>query len=186
MSEQTRYRITGAIFLIAVAVIVLPMLFDGEGLKSTDVPPPAGNTLTAEPTPELQPLPDKTFERSDELRESVDAEGFAKDTSTRVGQPVLTDLETQTDTDAAPAAATPGAAFGIQLGSFADHGKAVALRDRARSDGYAAFLSEAKQKEQVITRVAVGPYVDRKEAERVRDEISTRYALKAIVVGFAS
>jgi len=183
MSEQTRYRVTGAIFLIAVAVITLPMLFDGEGLKSTEVPQPAADALVPEPTPEVQPLPDATFERSEELRESVDADGFAKDTSTRVGQPVLAELETEADDAGQPA---PGTGFGIQLGSFADRAKALALRDRARNDSYHAFLSEAKQREQVITRVVIGPHVDRKEAERLRDEISARYALKAIVVGFAS
>ena len=185
MNEQTRYRLTGAIFLIAVAVIVLPMLFDGKGLKATDVPLPPTDTLESEPTPEVQPLPDSTFTRADELRASVDADGFAKDTGTRVGQPVLTETDGTEAADDAPKPAS-GAAFGIQIGSFADRAKAVALRDRARNDGYPTFLSEAKRANQVITRVAVGPYVDRKEAERLRDEISARYAVKAIVVGFAS
>jgi DedD protein len=184
MNEQTRYRLTGAIFLIAVAVIVLPMLFDGKGLKATDVPLPPTDTLETQPIPEVQPLPDSTFSRADELRASVDADGFANDTGTRVGQPVLEETD-GTQAEDAPKPAS-GAAFGIQIGSFADRTKAVALRDRARNDGYPAFLSEAKRANQVITRVAVGPYVDRKEAERLRDEISARYAVKAIVVGFAS
>jgi DedD protein len=195
VTEQNRYRLTGAIFLIAVAVIVLPMLFDGKGLESTTVPEPPANTLETEPTPEMDPLPDETFARSQELRESVDADGFAKDTSTRVGQPVLTEVEpVAAESDDSPgtltrapeSSASAGTAFGIQLGSFAERTKAVALRDRARNDGYPVFLSEAKQKDQVVTRVAVGPYVDRKEAERLRDELSARYALKAMVVGFSS
>jgi DedD protein len=179
MTEQTRYRVTGAVFLIAVAVIVLPMLFDGEGLKTTDVPPPSPETITPVEVPEIKPQPDATFERSQELRESVDEEGFAKDNDTRIGQPVLSDTD-------APQAPGIGAAFGVQLASFTDRANAVALRDRARADGYPAFLSEAKQSAQKLTRVAVGPYIDRKEAEQLRDELSTRYSVKAIVVGFAS
>ena len=39
MSEQTRYRITGSLFLLAVAVIFLPMLFDGDGIPRVVVEP---------------------------------------------------------------------------------------------------------------------------------------------------
>ena len=34
--ELTRYRVTGAIFLASIAIIFLPMLFDGDGLKHTE------------------------------------------------------------------------------------------------------------------------------------------------------
>ena len=37
MDEVLRYRLTGAIFLLAVAVIVLPMVFDGDGLPAVTV-----------------------------------------------------------------------------------------------------------------------------------------------------
>jgi len=32
IKERSRYRLTGAVFIIALAVIFLPMLFDAEGL----------------------------------------------------------------------------------------------------------------------------------------------------------
>lgn len=179
MTEQTRYRVTGAVFLIALAVILLPMLFDGDGLRPTTVPELRADAAPPLAVQEVAPLADATFERPRKLRESVDDEGFDRETRTRIGEPVLTDADAPRPEDA-------GAAFGIQLASFSDRTNAVALRDRARADGFPAFLTEAKQRDQRITRVAVGPYVDRKEAERLCDELSARYAVKAIVVGFAS
>ena len=179
MSDETRYRVTGAVFLIALAVILLPMLFDGDGLRPTTVPELRAEAAPPEQIPEIAPTPDATFERPRQLRESVDAEGFERDTQTRIGEPILTDPN-------APDVASTAAAFGVQLASFSDRANAVALRNRARADGFPAFLTEAKQKDQRITRVAVGPYVDRKEAERLKEELSSRYSVKAIVVGFAS
>ncbi|MCY4566504.1 MAG: hypothetical protein OXE40_18700, partial [Gammaproteobacteria bacterium] len=37
MSEQIRYRITGSLFLLALAIIFLPMLFDGDGVPGVEV-----------------------------------------------------------------------------------------------------------------------------------------------------
>ena len=179
MSDQTRYRITGAVFLIALAVIVLPMLFDADGLKTGELPelPSAGGRAVA--VPEVQPVNDSAFERARALRDSVDEDGFSKDTSTRVGEPVLSDPDEVTPAEA-------GAAWAVQLASFGDRANAVALRDRLREDGYAALLSETKQGGERITRVAVGPMLDRAEAERLQVALSDRYGLRAIVVGFGS
>ena len=38
LTEQTRYRVTGAVFLVALAAIFLPMLFDGDGIAPLDLP----------------------------------------------------------------------------------------------------------------------------------------------------
>ena len=38
MNEQTRYRVTGAVFLLAVAIILLPMVFDGRGVPVEPLP----------------------------------------------------------------------------------------------------------------------------------------------------
>jgi len=39
MNERTRYRRTGLIFFAALAVIFLPMLFDGAGVALQETPP---------------------------------------------------------------------------------------------------------------------------------------------------
>ena len=89
MDERTRYRVTGSLFLIAVAVIILPMLFDGEGLSPVIIEP----IRDALPTPEVARLEDvapdsDVVERVAELRASVDKEGYLTDGGTRFGEPV--------------------------------------------------------------------------------------------------
>ena len=43
LNDRTRYRVTGTIFLLALAAIVFPMLFDGDGLEPLELPPLRGN-----------------------------------------------------------------------------------------------------------------------------------------------
>ena len=77
MDEQTRYRVTGSLFLLAVAVIVFPMLFDGEGLPPVEIEPLSVERVT--PTvmrrEDVAPATD-LLERSAELSAQVDEEGF--------------------------------------------------------------------------------------------------------------
>ena len=89
MNEQTRYRVTGALFLFALGVVVLPMLFDGDGLPDVEVAP-----IEHEYTPPAVSRfddPDarrRLIEDVERLESGLDDEGFQTDTGTRLGQPV--------------------------------------------------------------------------------------------------
>lgn len=177
MSELRRYRITGGVFLVALAVIVLPMVFDADGVE----PEPLA-VLEVAPI-EVEPLPDLTLDeavlaRAQKLRESVDDDGFDELTDTRVGDVVV---EEAPDDDGSGAQGLE-AVWGVQLASFSERDNAVALRNRLRDDGYPALLSEAKRLTGVSTRVAIGPIVSRAEADELRRELSARYDVEAIVV----
>ncbi len=74
------------------------------------------------------------------------------------------------------------AVWGVQLASFSDRDNATALRNRVRDDGYPALLSRVKRLTGARTRVAVGPILSRSEADDLRQELSRRYDLDAIVV----
>lgn len=175
-AERTRYRVTGAVFLIAAAIIVLPMLFDGAGIKSPTAPvlPPAPSTAT---TAHVAPLSSTDLAKADALRQRVDDDGFERSTATRLGDPVLAPSDR-------PAAGVLPQAWGIQVASFSDRANAVALRDQLRGDGYQAVLSDVKGLTGTATRVAIGPLVDRGDAVRLERELEKRYGMDAIVVLF--
>lgn len=175
MTERNRYRLTGAIFLIAVAAIVLPMLFDGEGVAPIQLDPLPRPSFEVEE--ELPPRPDVTpaLEARSELRSAIDPEGYAKDTGTRIGDPVLID-EAETDADLK---------WAVQVASFAQGANATAQRDRLLADDYPAFLSNVKHDGATATRVAVGPFINRDDAARVQAELNSRYDFNAVVVKFS-
>ena len=174
MKEQTRYRVTGSLFLLALAVIGLPMLFDGAGLPARELPPV---TIDA-PMPEITRLPEEPPQtdfvaRVDELREQVDEEGFHRDTETRFGEPVLAPLAEDTSV------------WAVQVASFAEQGNAQDFRTQLREDGYEAFISTARANGAVRSRVAVGPLLNRQQAQSLQSELSARYQVEARLMAFA-
>ncbi len=190
MKEQTRYRVTGSLFLLALAVICLPMLFDGAGLPARELPDlpeweaPAAEQIPARPMDESVPgtVPGRSRQipesdvvaRVEKLRAQVDEEGFLTQTGTRFGEPVLTAAKRDTEV------------WAVQVASFRQAGNAEDFRTRLREDGYEAFISTAKADEQVLSRVAVGPLLDRERAERLRGELSARYDVQARLVAFSN
>lgn len=90
MKEETRYRVTGSLFLLALAIIVLPMILDGEGLPTVE---PAPIVVSAQVDLEQPPLePDPELEAAtDRLLSEVSPDGFAEATGTRLGEPVLSE-----------------------------------------------------------------------------------------------
>ena len=178
MSEFRRYRVTGGVFLIAVAVIVLPMLFDAKGIEPDPLPPIERASMELAELPSLQ-LDEVALAHADELRDAVDDEGFHQDTNTRVGNVVI---HPATDAEATGLEAV----WGVQLASFSARENAVALRDQLRDDGYPALLSNVKRLTGATTRVAIGPILSRSEADDLQRELSRRYELDAIVVRLGS
>ena len=74
--------------------------------------------------------------------------------------------------------------WAVQVASFAQAANATALRDRLVGDGYTAFLSTVKRDGQTVTRVAVGPFIDRADAAAEKSELDGRYDVQAAIVRF--
>jgi DedD protein len=174
--EETRYRVTGSLFLLALAVICLPMLLDGAGLPARELPAlPISGQLPEARTVE-PPAPESDFvTRVEKLREQVDGDGYMTQTGTRFGEPVLVPASTRTDV------------WAVQVASFADAANAEEFRSRLRNDGYEAFISTAKADDgKVLSRVAVGPLLERGRAQSLQQELSTRYSVKAGLMEFSN
>ena len=176
MSEQIRYRITGSLFLLALAIIFLPMLFDGDGVPGVEVA-----LIETDFVPEAvqrfeDAAPASDFaERVAELRQEVDEQGFHRETGTRIGEPVLSVPDEATD------------AWAVQLASFALQENAVDLRDKLRADGFEAFVTTYRPPGgDVLNRVAIGPVLDVSRAERLQQELSERYEVEARIMAFGS
>ncbi len=174
MDELMRYRVTGALFLFALAVIVLPMVFDGDGLAPVVVSP-IDEQVEVVPVPTIEAIapPSDYLQDARALAEQVDEEGFDTRHGTRFGEPVLT----------LPAPDT--AVWAVQAGSFAERDNALQFRDRLRGAGFEAFLSSVKTDDGLRHRVAVGPYLDEREAEVLRGNISERFDTEAQLMAFA-
>ena len=176
LSEQTRHRVTGTVFLVAVAAIVLPMLFDEEPPELERPYPAAPRELAVQPDASAIADMNELTEASGRLVDSVDADGFATATGVRIGEPVLLP-----EAVAEPDSAATEPAWAVQVGAFSDHANAEALRQRLRADGYAALKSTIRSDAGESTRVAVGPIISREDAAALKQELERRYSLDAVV-----
>ncbi len=175
MEQDTkRYRITGSIFLIAIAVIVFPMIFDGDGLPPVQMAPMPELKLPENPSPPPVVEENPYVEKVEALAASVDEEGFSTENGTLIGEAVLSEPDSKTGN------------WAIQLGSFSSEARALSLRDELRAQGYEAFVSSIKSNGRVMIRVAVGPYLDGAEAEKIRRKLAKSLAPDARVMALST
>ncbi|MAR28197.1 MAG: hypothetical protein CMD51_01475 [Gammaproteobacteria bacterium] len=195
MKEVTRYRLIGTIFLLSLAAIFLPMIFDAPAPSLQDIASTSGleDTQTFEkvdPRAEVESLiaqmaqdqqaMDQAFadsklqEKVEDIRETVDPDGYWVDNGTRFGEPILLPIREETDV------------FAVQLATFDEEVNARKLREQLLGDGEEAFISQYKQRgisgEKIRYRVAVGPMLSHTLAKEKRISYSQIYGVEAIVV----
>jgi cell division septation protein DedD len=186
VDTQARDRLTGAVILVALVVLLVPELLSGPGPKRA--------TVSANPS-EGQPLRSYTVELGDESR--VHATGAASAAPPAVApaptaapanapQPVPPP-QAQAPSEAPPQAAAPaethaGAVVSrpkpdaapqpapvtgwmIQLGSFASRPNAERLVHELKTKGFPAFLTESANGGRKLYRVRVGPAADHATAQ---------------------
>jgi DedD protein len=85
-------------------------------------------------------------------------------------------------TTPAPAPATAGAGFAVQLSAPSVEADAIALRDKARAQGFSSFVQRIEVDGGTRFRVRIGPYADRADAESARDSANGKLGTKGIVM----
>lgn len=186
MNEQTRYRITGSLFVAALAIIFLPMLFDGAGVKALSLPAMSHSTQLSSKQKLLKPIKKSrskqavsakkaasspSFEKADALKEKV----ASMQAQARIGETVFAQgHKTPTGKEI----------WGVQLGSFSSEENAQKFKQKLQDDGFHAVLSRSQSSGSTITRVAVGPLIRESDAEKLLQKLSNTYKVKAILVNF--
>lgn len=80
----------------------------------------------------------------------------------------------------APAAA-PKVGFAVQVGVFSDPAAANAMRDRLRAAGFTAVLDTVDSDNGRLTRVRVGPVIDRPAADQLKEQIRSKAGVDGFV-----
>jgi cell division septation protein DedD len=204
MNEITRYRLIGSIFLLSLAAIFVPMVFDApaperdsdfliDQEEETAAAAQNDDSQWLAPQQEVDELiaelkqregdldaaltESRVQERVSALTEQVDADGYWSENGTRFGEPILSPVRSDTTV------------FAIQLATFDDPDNAKALRQQLRDDDQEAFISQYKQRglggEKIRYRVAVGPLLSHTLAKEKRASYTQTYGVQAIVVAMS-
>ncbi|MFJ4054061.1 MULTISPECIES: SPOR domain-containing protein [unclassified Pseudomonas] len=211
LDKGMKQRMVGALVLVALAVIFLPMLFTREDeMRQVRVEAPQAPAMPSLPevkvepvaVPEPQPLP----------QEPQQAPVVVNESSAPVAtpsQPITPSPQTQAQVQPKPqapepaakpqaqAAATPAPAASASPASKIDANglpvswsiQLASLSNRAGAESLQKTLRSQGYNAYIrsaggMNRVYVGPLIERAEAERLRDAINRQQKLKGFVVRF--
>lgn len=197
LNDQLKKRLVGAIVLVALAVIFVPMLLEGDKRSSiplfgSNVPePPASTTAMVDIPLQVPPPPVEApvvMER--ELPPAVEpapvqpappapveAEAPAPAPVAPPPAPVQPVKPAQVPQAAKPATGS----WAVQVGSFAESANATRLRDSLRGKGYPAYVEKVKLASGTAYRVRVGPVLTRPDAEAIQAKLA-KISQRGIVV----
>lgn len=194
-----KQRLVGAVVLVSLAVIFIPMILDGRDptvnyITKSNIPPKPERDFVSRVIP-LNPSP---VPQPELLSEAPAVEtGLQVDTP-----PAETDTETPAEAPAAPkpvakpkpeavVAAKPEivvkpktglSAWAVQVGSFSSMENAYALRDKLRKQGFTVFVDTIYSKDTPVFRVRVGPEIKREQADALQAKLAKQLKAKPIVV----
>jgi len=178
MEYILKQRVTGALVLVALAVIFVPMLLEGPGdtlVPEMDALPdnleqPFSGALPSFPAPdEVPPTPKKAVLLQDTGKTASEADAHDK----LVPPPEITEQK--------PVKPGQMVRWVVQAGSFSSQGNALGLRDKLRKAKIDAQVEKVVVDGKTRFRVQMGPYLKRDEAEKANRTLETSYNLKGRV-----
>ena len=173
MTERNRNIIIGGVFLAAVLVIFVPMMFERPLDLHVDIEVPESVDLDSNIPPIETPNMQEVIGAKEEINRLVDEEGFLRESGNRVGEPKL--FFNAEDAEQ----------WAVQLASFGNRDAAEKLRLSLESDGIEVWLSTAMVDQTTVHRVVMGPYIVRSDADDKVTDMTRDYDLEPIVVGFS-
>jgi DedD protein len=186
--RQSRHRLIGASLLVLVAVVGFPMVFDTQPRPiSVDLPilipaqpavspltplaaaPTASDAPPADATPAPAPAvvaPVKPVAQPAEKPAEKAADKPSAKPPAQAAAPVA-ESQTPTKPDAS------GERFVVQVGAYADVASARVVRQKIERAGLKTYTQVAQTPQGNRTRVRLGPFNSRAEAERAAQKIKS-------------
>lgn len=197
METTLKQRLIGAVVLIALAVIFVPMVLDGPDPQESTVVemevPIAPKFSFESELPDPAPL-DNLPEAETGSAENDVAEGSGEPDAGQVApvkeleavavkpqqqKPVLEVVEaTANHIEPDPSLS----AWAVQVAAFAEKDKALALQEKLIAKKYTVFTERFENEGKVLYRVKAGPELKRENAERLRDKIVDDHGMQGAFV----
>ncbi len=209
MKYGWRERISGAVILVALAVIFIPLLLSEPAPRSerpqpsltieqpvevprSEVPEPRppeslGELGAPMTTPQAEEAPSE--EVAEEAAEQlVRSEAPEPDAPADVEPPPdpIAELARAADERLAesarrsePAPAAEGGEWAVQVGSFGESANAERLLEQLREQGFPAY---SQPRDDNLTTVYAGPYASSEEGEQAMNELKSRANLQGLLV----
>ena len=187
MDVRIQQRLVGALVILALVFLIVPVLLDGEGRipeKITQIPPKPkrpdlSHIRVAEPARDVLPsLPDDPPAPLEVPAEETQTDESGEEESTASEGSASSGAEAEQP-------AIVGKAWSVQVASFKDSGKAAELRDELRGKGYKTYVNEVILSDGTLfTQVLVGPDTELDAVRALKEEVKQETGLQGLVVRY--
>ena len=178
LKRRARRRLVGAIALVLLVVIVLPVILDQEPKPvrhdlTVQIPSQDAGRFGARVLQAPAPAPSKPEAAAAPAEEKPEAKApEAHKTAPKSTKPADKPAASRKDDEAKRALALLNdTGYVVPIGVFANPENAQKARDKAAAAGFAAYTEKIQSKEGEQTRVRAGPFGTRESAERARDRL---------------
>ena len=207
--DGLKQRIVGALVLVCLAVIFVPMIFDEphSERQSTPITIPEQPPFPEVDMPEEPAVETQNYGLEEQPAPSPDTRDAAEEASgfrliEESGSPASEQAESEASAPSEPVEDEPAGdqgaqsepvkpdaefsrtlegAWVVQLGSFGNKDNARNLRDEVVEMGYGAHLQEISGEDTRWTRVFSGPFVDKSDAEAAKRRLDEAFSLDSLV-----
>jgi DedD protein len=171
LKKRARRRLIGAITLVTLMVLLLPMLLDGEPKPvsqdiNIQIQTPNGGSFASR----VIPVPEKTGTAEAAVKPQQ-IEITTPPPALKPSADKVTSTTGQGKNEKTPKAENKSGAYVVQLAAFAHKENAKQLQQKLSTNGIRSYTEVLKTAHGEKTRVRAGPYENRDEAEKVLDQI---------------
>lgn len=180
LRKRARRRLVGAVALVVIVVVFLPMILDNEPKPLSEdiainIPSPSAGDENSSDADSSEPQPLKfrpVVPSSDDSASSGSDSGSQADQTSKQTAPA-TDTTSEIK-PIKPAGTAADEGYVVQLGAFSDASNALRLAKLVSDARFTAYTEEVTTSGGKRTRVRVGPYPTRAAAQEASKRLKAR------------
>ncbi|HSH06531.1 MAG TPA: SPOR domain-containing protein [Burkholderiales bacterium] len=175
LKRRSRRRLVGAVALVLLAVIVLPMVFDSEPRQteptvSVRIPPEDDAKFTPKLETPPAPAPAPSAAATESAKPAPAAPQAKVEAAPKRAEP-KTAPRSESAERARAEAALRGVEFVVPVAALADPDKVKALTERLAAAKIPYYTEPIASAQGPVTRVRVGPFANRAAADRAQEKL---------------
>ncbi len=188
MKQGTKQRVVGTIVIVSLALIFLPIIFDGQGSHQTQT----ASRIPEQPVVPILPEPQQSrpviISDADlvAIETKPESELVTKAIEESISDPIEVSASESAFTRDIPTLNPAGLPNGwsIRLGSFSEASNASDLMQRLQTAGYKAYIRDIDSEQAELTGVFVGPWLERALVNDYIDQLRDEFQLEGMVVRY--
>ncbi|MGB3622804.1 hypothetical protein FT643_09935 [Ketobacter sp. MCCC 1A13808] len=189
MDQSLKQRLVGAVVLIALAVILLPLIFDGQkqqiNVNAYDIPDKPAFSIQSV---DFQPAEEDAAAARRSIQSQIDQKQDAEPIPATMADNATVEehIEAEKKVDIQVQAQSTeeniklADAWVIQVGAFSSAANANALRDKLNKAGFKAYTHAVSN----LYKVYVGPEIRKYRLEQQKNRLEQEFKVKTLILKY--